>query len=142
MKLVRRKVRALYVALVPHRNIVRLVIDVSAWLMALALAATLRLDFALREFRLGAVIVTFILIAAIQVVVGMHERLYLGRFGFGSFEEVVALVRSVALTTVIATVIVVITHPIPTSVPIAAAFIALTTLAGCRYTWRLALERR
>ncbi len=123
-------------------RVVVVAIDFGAWLVGLALATGLRLDFNLHSFHVAHVFVAFVGISAVQLVLGAHQGLYLGRFSFGSFEEVAGLVRSVIGTAMLATLVVWATRPIPASVPIIAAFIALTLMAGARYTWRLTLERR
>jgi len=138
----RRRSRALYTALVSHRFVVRLAFDVFAWWIALVLATTLRLEFKLNQFHLSRVILAFALISALQLVMGAIEGLYVGRFSYGSFEEAAALVRTVVVTATIATLAVALTRPIPASVPVSAAFIALSLMAGTRYAWRLSLERK
>src|SRR3982751_6740022 len=131
----RHRWSGLYTALVPHRQIVAVAIDFAAWWIALIVATTLRLEFSVHGFHLSEIAVTFVGISFVQLAIGAWEGLYLGRFSFGSFEEVLALVRSVLVTATVATVVVAFTHPIPTTVPIIAAFIALTVMAGSRYAW-------
>src|SRR5436190_2433574 len=142
VKKIRRRGRGLYRELVPHRHIIRVVVDVTAWWAALLIAAALRLDFSLSNVDGRLMAASFLLIACVQLLIGSWEGLYLGRFSFGSFEEVAALVRSVLVTGAIATVVAATLHPIPVSVPISAAFMALTFMAGMRYAWRLELEHR
>lgn len=136
-----RKWRALYAAARPHRQFVVLAVDLAAWWIALVLGTALRLDFSLGSFHVSHIAVAFLGVCAAQTLIGAWEGLYLGRFGFGSFEEVAALVRSVLVTATVASIVVAFTHPIPASVPVIAAFIALTLMAGARYAWRLVLER-
>ena len=138
----RRRWKRLYVALVPQRHIVGVGLDVSIWWVALVLGTGLRLEFQLRNFHLDRIAITFVLISVVQLVIGIREGLYLGRFSFGSFEEVAALGRTVLVTSTVALVVVAVTHTIPASVPVISGFIAVMLMAGSRYGWRLILERR
>src|SRR5947208_9370423 len=105
LKSARRRGRGLYRELVPHRHIVRVVLDVTAWWAALIIASALRLDFSLHNVDRKTLALSFLLIACVQLLIGSWEGLYLGRFSFGSFEEVAALVRSLLVTGAIATVV-------------------------------------
>ncbi|OWY59790.1 hypothetical protein B7486_72675, partial [cyanobacterium TDX16] len=66
------------------------------------------------------------------------------RWRYGSFEEVAALVRTVAVVTTLVAVVnrFVLDARIPVSATIGAGLFAIFLHCGARYTWRLVLERR
>ena len=119
--------------------------DAAAWALALLFAALIRYDFHLASPEWKGLAKVIPLGIAAQVIVGLAGGLYTGRWRFGSFDEVAALVRAVGITTCLVFVInPLIGDPqlIPRSVPLAAGVAALMLTAGTRYAWRLALERR
>ena len=135
------------VLLVPSRIQVRRrmqgLADASVMFAAMVVAALLRYDFdipadgqrSLLEFG-GAAALVF-------VVCGALRGLYAGRWTFGSFEEVRALVSAIGVATAILLVAdVVLGRPVPLSVPLIASTIVLCASAGVRYAWRLVYERR
>jgi FlaA1/EpsC-like NDP-sugar epimerase len=138
---------ALNVLLLPSSSRVRrgLQVAADAVLMAAAVwvAANLRYEFALPRdqiadtawFGLGAAVL-FVACAAVR-------GLYAGRWGYGTFDEVSALVSAIGLTTVALWAIdVLLSRPVPLSVPFIASTIVVCLAAGVRYVWRLTNERR
>ena len=119
--------------------------DSLAWAVALTVATVLRYDLdvsRISAFGLAAIIP---LACLSQVVSGLGAGLYTGRWRFGSFDEVAALERSSAITTVLVFFSNLwVERPllVPRSVPVAGGAIALVLMAGSRYGWRLRLERR
>lgn len=137
--------RWLWQALAAHRSGVQFVIDTLAWALALAFASVVRYDFSVSETSLSGLLAIIPLAALAQGVAGLSSGLYTGRWRFGSFEEVAALLRSTIVTAVLLFVINLwISNPrlVPASVPLAGGVAALVLMAGARYAWRLALERR
>jgi FlaA1/EpsC-like NDP-sugar epimerase len=139
-------VRRLYRALVPHRRTINAIADAVIWVAAIALATTLRYDFAFSEPRWRALLVLVPIALCCQLGFGLADGLYLGRWSFGSFEEVASLLRTVLAS---GTVLLVANKladsadwSLPSSVPVISTFLALVSMAGLRYAWRLALERR
>jgi dTDP-4-amino-4,6-dideoxygalactose transaminase len=118
--------------------------DVGAWSLALAMGSWLRLDFHLAHSDISGLLMALPLAALCQIVAGLAFGLYLGRWWFGSFEEVAALVRAVSLTTVLLGAVDLLIEPrmIPLSVAIGSGPTALVLMGATRYTWRLLLERR
>ena len=77
------------------------------------------------------------------VVVGTLRGLYAGRWGFGSFEEVSALVETVGLATALMLIAdLALGRTVPLSVPLIASTLVLSASAGIRYVWRAFHERR
>src|SRR5262249_54586969 len=74
--------------------------DAGAWVVGLAFAAVCRYDFAIGKVdfeRLGAFAVVAV---ALQALAGCACGLYTGRWRFGSFDELRALIRAVSSVTV------------------------------------------
>ena len=130
--------------LVAHRFEIQAGLDALSWFAALAIATVLRHEFHLDTVAWWRLIPIGATAAAVQLAVGSAIGLYRGRWRFGSFDEVSALVRSTAAATAVIAVIdaTVLSHYVPISATLGGGFIALVMMAGFRYGWRLALERR
>lgn len=128
-----------------RRRLQQAAFDGVAWVLALYGAALLRLDFDLGRlagFRIERLIPLAI---AGQFAVGYLHGLYRGRFVFGSFDEVLALARTVAAVgAVILGVDVLIpgTRPLPASAVLGGALLAFPTTGAIRFGRRLAAEQR
>lgn len=131
-------------ALAEHRVAVQIVVDLAAWVVALPLATWLRYEFSLSSVDTDALALLVPFAMAVQLVVGLAAGQYRGRWRYGSFEEVAALVRTVAIVTVLVAVVNRFALPgrIPVSATILAGFCALLIHTGARYVWRLVLESR
>jgi FlaA1/EpsC-like NDP-sugar epimerase len=130
--------------LVEHRFAIQAGLDAAAWWMALTIATILRHEFHLETVRWWKLLVIGAVAAGLQLAVGTAMGLYRGRWRFGSLDEVSALVRCAAITTVVLAVIdaTVLSHYVPISATVIGGFIALLGMGGFRYGWRLALDRR
>ncbi len=127
-----------------RRTIVQPAADALAWAAALVFATLLRYDFHLTAATAKGLAMAVPLAMGVQVVIGFGAGLYTGRWRFGSFDEVLALVRAIAFTTGVVFLLnpVIRGQLIPRSVPLGAGVVALVLTGGTRYAWRLALERR
>ena len=127
-----------------RRSVVQPTADAAAWVLAMVFATLMRYDFHLSQPAWGGLLRAIPLPIIMQAIVGFSSGLYSSRWRFGSFDEVFALVRAMAITTALVFVI----NPfvggqlVPRSVPVTAGVMALVLTAGTRYAWRLALERR
>lgn len=113
--------------------------DALAWIAGLFLAVAFRYDFYLAPPILRVTLITSILLAIGQMVVGSVFRIYQGRYRLASFDEISGLFLSAGTVGVIATIITFATRPsgLPRSSPaIATAFAVLIMLAG-RFLLRL-----
>jgi FlaA1/EpsC-like NDP-sugar epimerase len=138
----RIKVRSVYVALFPHRRVIQLLIDAGTLGAAMVLAVALRYDLSPPPETWRNLLLAFPPVAAAQLLVGLYAGLYLGRWSFGSFEEVGALIRTLGFTAAVLSVLNGVHRLLPATVPTIAALTALIAMAGTRYAWRLAVERR
>ena len=136
--------RALWRRLARRRIVVQAVIDAAAWVIALSLATLFRYDFHASQINVAGVAVMLPLAVEAQFVAGYAFGLYRGRWRFGSFDEIAALVKAVTLTTALVFTLdltLVQERSIPLSSAVAAGPVALVLMAGARYAWRLRLER-
>ncbi len=122
--------------------------DAAAMALSVIVAAGLRFDFAIPSAKSGELL-SFAALAAIVFVIGGTARgLYKGRWSFGSFEELSALVSAIVAAASVLWLIALLLpkqgaeRPVPLSVPLIASTIMLCASAGIRYVWRLYYERR
>jgi len=129
-------------ALVPHRFLILAVWDCLAWVAALWLSAWVRYEFKFENVDSGELLKSVPFVVGIQLLAGVWQGLYKGRWHLGSFEEIAGLLRSVAAAMVVLFFVNLPVRWIPISVPVIASFVVLVGMAGLRYAWRLAIERR
>lgn len=113
--------------------------------MALLVAVLARFDFALSEVDPAGLALFMPVAALIQGPVGLAAGLYRGRWRYGSFDEMAALARAVAVTACAIAGLDLLfpgSRPVPLSAPLAGGFVALVLMAAVRYGWRLMLDRR
>ena len=70
---------------------VQFVLDAGAWALALLVAQVLRFEFDVSRIAFGSTVLLIIVAGVAQLGIGLLLRLYLGRYSYGSFEEVRAL---------------------------------------------------
>ncbi|MCE9623099.1 MAG: polysaccharide biosynthesis protein [Actinomycetia bacterium] len=125
--------------------LVKVLVDLSAWIAAAVLAVFMRFEFSIpNEYRTN--LLKFLpIVAATQIFVGLAIGLYRRRWRYGSFDEVAALLATSVITTLCLAVINY-SYLTPRLVPMSAiwfaGFVGLVLMAGERYVWRLLLERR
>ena len=131
------------------RHRLQAVADGCAMGLSVMFAMALRFDFAVPARRLDDMVWFALGAAIVFVICGAARGLYAGRWSFGSFEEVSALVSTIVVATGILWLVALVlpkgdalARPIPLSVPIIASTIMLATSAGVRYVWRLFYERK
>ncbi len=131
-----------------YRLPLQLAVDLVAWALALYVAMVLRFDSFVpggwNRFHLSRLVLAMLVAAVIQAVAGLAFGLYLGRWRFGTLDEVAHLAGTVAITTVGLAVVNQLCKPllVPASVTLAAGVLALIFMSTPRYAWRLVLERR
>ena len=134
--------KRLFLLLGPYRFLANALVDLVIWGGAMLLATLLRYEFSLSPVVWRDLLRLLPIVFLIHVVVGTYEGLYVGRWGFGSFEEVAALSRCVLVTGLLVTLVDLQPRWVPISAPAIAMSIALVSMGGVRYAWRLSLERR
>src|SRR3712207_3114321 len=85
-------------AFVRHRAGFQVSADVLAWTAAVLITTALRDAVRSGSIPLGLVLATVVTAAILQPLVGIVSGLYLGRWRFGSFEEVAAVASSAVVT--------------------------------------------
>lgn len=116
--------------------------DAVCWIVALHVAAMLRLDFAIDRMDPVPLVVGAVLIAAGQVAIGRMIGLYIHRWQYGTFEELgAATVSAISLSLLSTLVNVLVGQPLPATVPLLAGPIAICGMTGGRGVWRMMLER-
>lgn len=127
-----------------HRWAVHALLDANAVIGALCFATLLRFDFAFSREDVDGLALLVPVAVAVQLLAGLRFGLYNGRWRFGSFDEVMALVKASFASTLLVSAFNPLWRPrlLPLSVPLVGGIIALVVMAGFRYSWRLALERR
>jgi FlaA1/EpsC-like NDP-sugar epimerase len=120
----------------------QVVIDVTAWAVALLACAVLRLGP--EQFELVRIAQVFPVVVVAQLGAGHLLGLYRGRSIFGSFEEVATLARVAFVAGSVFFVYdasIMRERPIPLSSVIAGAIIAFLLMGATRYWWRLVYDR-
>ncbi len=129
---------------------VQAALDIAAWAVAITLAVYLRLDFAPLPAEKAGLLKFIPIAAAVQLIVGLAIGLYRGKWRYGSFDEVSALVATATVSTGILYVIDRLSEDqasftpylVPLSGVIVGGFVGLVLMAGCRYAVRLVREWR
>src|SRR4051812_910559 len=134
--------KRLYSLLGPYRFAANVLVDLLIWAGAMVLATFLRYEFHFSPVHWRDLARILPIIAVVHLVLGTKEGLYVGRWSFGSFEEVAALGRCVLITGAFITLIDWPVRWVPITAPAIATSIAMVAMGGTRYAWRLALERK
>ena len=119
--------------------------DVAAWTFGLVSAMLLRFDFELGAWQGWHLITAIAAVAALQVVGGYAFGLYVGRWKFGSFDEVAALARTVLCVVACFGLLNRFAFDerlVPMSVSFGSGLGALLGMTGTRYLWRSLVDRR
>ncbi|MCU1355040.1 MAG: putative polysaccharide biosynthesis protein [Acidimicrobiales bacterium] len=125
------------------RRRLQVVADASVMCVSVVLAGALRYDFEIPSRKYSDFAYFALAAATVFVLCGALRGLYAGRWSFGSFEEVSALVSAIVFVTLIMWVSdLLFGRPVPQSVPLIASTIVLALTAGVRYLWRLFYERK
>lgn len=132
-------------ALGRHRSAVQAAIDLAAWLTGIWLAVMLRFEFSATSWPLSKVFVAFAIAGAAQLLVGFAAGLYIGRWRFGSFDEVPAVAQTALAATGVLFVIACLGFSprlLPISVAVASGLFAMMLMGLSRYLWRFRIDRR
>ncbi|MHB1533770.1 MAG: polysaccharide biosynthesis protein [Acidimicrobiales bacterium] len=122
----------------------RIAADLLAWWIALSAGTAMRYDLDLTRIDLPPLALLLVLAGVVQVASGLVTGLYLGKWRFGSFDEVAALIGSALGTTAVLFTIVALTsspHLVPLGAVLAGGIGALVLTTGVRYISRLLMER-
>jgi len=115
-------------------------VDLASWACGLAGGHVLRYDLAVERLLTPGTVVAAGIACLLQLAFGFLGHLYRGRYRYGSFDEVLGVLLAAACASVGLAVLnetVPTQQWVPRSVPFIGAFIALTSMLGVRYLWRL-----
>ncbi|MDP9075303.1 MAG: polysaccharide biosynthesis protein [Actinomycetota bacterium] len=115
------------------------------WVVALYAAAFLRYEFHVPPEKWAHIALLLPVVVLAQIVTGVGFGLYVGRWRYGSFDEVAALLKALTVTTVsLFTIDFLLGSPrmVPLGATLVGGFVALALMGGVRYGRRLAAERR
>ena len=118
--------------------------DAAAWFVGLWTATLLRYDLVFDQVDNWGVARVAAIAALAQIAIGSLAGLYVHRWRYGTFEEVGAVVRVVAVVTVLVSLLnltPLLSHVLPTSATVVAGFLALAMMSLGRIVWRTMLER-
>jgi FlaA1/EpsC-like NDP-sugar epimerase len=130
-----------------YRLPLQLAIDLMAWAVGLYLAMVLRFDSFLprgwNRFHSPRILIAVAVAITIQTGAGLALGLYLGRWRFGTLDEVSHLAGTVAIATLGLALFNQLCRPllVPSSVPVAGGVVAFILMSAPRYSWRMILER-
>lgn len=118
--------------------------DTGAWLLSLSFFAALRFDGQLGQVPWGAVWSVAGVMSAVFACIAFVLRLYGGRNAVGSLDEARLLALICLFVGFLTTVGLAVTtpRPVPLSLPLSSAGIALALIVGARVGYRLRRERR
>lgn len=118
-------------------------LDIAAWALALGVASAVRISMTEASLSVGVLLRVIAFASIAQVLLGYWRGLYLGRWRYGSFDEVAGLTR---VTMAASIVMIVLERPSRPRTPVSAMLVgtamALLFMAAFRYCWRLVLELR
>ncbi|BBH71605.1 dTDP-glucose 4,6-dehydratase [Actinoplanes sp. OR16] len=139
---VRRSASPWFSSVLPGRA-TRAGTDALALAAALLIATLLRHDGHLGETDFRGLLVLSAVAAVVHTLAGINFGLYTGRWAYGCFEEIAALVKTAAVVTPALFLLdTLLGRLVPRSAIIAAGLFALVLAAGVRYTVRLAKDSR
>jgi FlaA1/EpsC-like NDP-sugar epimerase len=122
----------------------QIALDSMAMVIGLTAAQIGRFDFTLGALSGHGFWVICALAVCLLYFLGTALHLYLGRYRFGGFDEVLGLLVAVLLTIVGLLVVIAAfgtPRPMPLSVPPLGGTVTLVVMFGVRYLWRLVEER-
>ncbi len=132
----------------PYKRFGQFSLDAGAWALALWAALLLRFDLDAARVDYGGLLTILPIACAVQYLAGRASGIYRGGWIYGSFEEVAALARTVAVsgTAVLAADLLIGEvggqRPVPKSAAIGGTIFAVMLMAAIRYGWRLITDHR
>lgn len=126
-----------------YSMVLAMVGDISAWILAILIAGSLRSESLLNGIPLGWLLLLGLAAAAVQSSVGYFSRLYRGKFHYGVFHEMKSLILATTATGLVVSGLALALGSatgMPRSTGLLAAPLALVLQFGLRYVTRLRVE--
>ena len=130
--------------LTKYRFALQATFDCGAWMLGLWLATLLRYELQFGAVDLLGVLALGSIAMVAQVVLGRLGGLYVHRWRYGTFDEVVGTLKVVAMVTVLVAAADAFSpgvRPVPVSAAIMSGFVALGIMCIGRLVWRQKLEK-
>ena len=118
--------------------------DASAWFLSVLLASFLRYEFDAWRIEWGPTVILAVVMAAAFVIVGLLLGIYLGKYAYGSLDEVRAVTLAALLTSLVFSVYLLLAGfetEIPRSLALLAFPLAVVIMFGMRFLYRLSIDR-
>lgn len=127
-----------------HRLVAQAATDIGAWVLALPFSTLMRYEFMPAAVNWWGVSKIAAIAVVAQALVGLVVGLYTGRWRYGSFEEVAGLTVAAVVTTgtALAANIAAPLQFVPHTAVGGGGIVALTLMAGARFSWRSTFDRR
>ncbi len=126
-----------------HLPVVYFTVDAAAWAIALVTVTWLRLEFSFRHIGAMSMFLTIEVAIISHGIAGVFGGLYRRRWRYGSFEEILALAATAAVTAFITSLFLLIPAiDVPRSVALLGAPAAVLLSVGVRALWRLYRARQ
>lgn len=144
MRLLSNEAKTAHVRRARYKSAVMVVADAIIWILMVLVASQLRYEFDLSMTEWGP---TFLLAAGMAlffIAVGLALGLYLGRYSYGSFDEIRVVTGASLMTTAIFSLVLIFVGfeaELPRSLAIIAFPLALVAMFGVRYLYRLLIDR-
>ncbi len=125
------------------RRVMQAVLDPAMAMASVVAALWLRYEADIPESSIDALPWMLLLVGAAQLAAGWSQGLYVGRWRFGGFEEVLALVRATVMASglLFAVNVPFDRRPVPLGACVAQGLLTVLLCASVRWSWRLLLER-
>ncbi|GAA4479409.1 nucleoside-diphosphate sugar epimerase/dehydratase [Enteractinococcus fodinae] len=120
------------------------VADASAWFVSVLLALFLRYEFDAWRIEWLSTVLLAVVMAGFFVLVGLMLGIYLGKYAYGSLDEVRTVTLAALLTSVVFSVFLLLTGfqaEIPRSLALLAFPLAVVIMFGLRFLYRLSIDR-
>ena len=130
--------------LTKHRFALQATFDCAAWMLGLWLATLLRYELQFGSVDLLGVVALGSIAMVAQVVLGRLGGLYVHRWRYGTFDEVLGTLKVVSMVTLLVAAADAFSpglRPIPVSAAIVSGFVALGIMCVGRLVWRQKLEK-
>jgi FlaA1/EpsC-like NDP-sugar epimerase len=127
-----------------RRFVMQAAIDSGAWVVGALVATLLRYEFSLGAIKPVGLLIVMALAVPTQVLVGRSLGLYVHRWRYGTFDEVMTMVRTAAIVTLVVSIIDVLPasgHLIPLGAAIGSGFVAVVAMLSARVVWRILLDK-
>jgi len=127
-----------------HRFAIQAGLDAVAWLPAVLLATLFRFEFSFSSVSWSSVALVGCAAAMLMILSGRLMGMYVHRWRYGTFEEVVAMAKATVVCSALVTtlnLVVPFGDRLPVTATIMAGFLALFFMSVSRFIWRVSLER-